>query len=151
MQMSSKLGKLSGKRFAPSSITSKHPLCRSTCPIGLTTLQSGDCFSTSVSPLAPRSLVSSRSRSLLPRPGGLLKSTSSSARSHHHRDILRQEKSFSSTASRMAATKIDGTAIAKEIRERLNAHIKTTQESNPRFKPSLKIIQGMQSSSSDWS
>ncbi|MCJ1308649.1 tetrahydrofolate synthase [Agyrium rufum] len=41
----------------------------------------------------------------------------------------------------MAATKIDGTGIAKTIREKINAEIKKTQESNPRYKPSLTIIQ----------
>ncbi|KAM3072461.1 tetrahydrofolate synthase [Clarireedia jacksonii] len=41
----------------------------------------------------------------------------------------------------MAATKIDGTAIAKKIREKLHAEIEATQKSNPRYKPSLKIIQ----------
>ncbi|KAI9813278.1 MAG: tetrahydrofolate synthase [Pycnora praestabilis] len=41
----------------------------------------------------------------------------------------------------MTATKIDGTAIAKEIRQRINAKIKKTQESNPRYNPSLTIIQ----------
>lgn len=42
----------------------------------------------------------------------------------------------------MTATKIDGNAIAKNIRERLHAEIEATQRSNPRYKPSLKIIQG---------
>lgn len=42
----------------------------------------------------------------------------------------------------MTATKIDGTAIAQTIREKLNAQIKKTQEQNPRYKPSLVIIQG---------
>jgi methylenetetrahydrofolate dehydrogenase (NADP+)/methenyltetrahydrofolate cyclohydrolase/formyltetrahydrofolate synthetase len=42
----------------------------------------------------------------------------------------------------MTATKIDGTAIAKKIRERLHAEIESTQKINPRYKPSLKIIQG---------
>jgi methylenetetrahydrofolate dehydrogenase (NADP+)/methenyltetrahydrofolate cyclohydrolase/formyltetrahydrofolate synthetase len=42
----------------------------------------------------------------------------------------------------MTATKIDGTAIAKSMRERLGAEIKKKQESNPRYKPSLKIVQG---------
>jgi methylenetetrahydrofolate dehydrogenase (NADP+)/methenyltetrahydrofolate cyclohydrolase/formyltetrahydrofolate synthetase len=42
----------------------------------------------------------------------------------------------------MTATKIDGTAIAKKIRERLHSEIEKTQKINPRFKPSLKIIQG---------
>ena len=41
----------------------------------------------------------------------------------------------------MAAEKIDGTAIAKSIREKINVDIKKTQEINPRFKPSLTIIQ----------
>jgi methylenetetrahydrofolate dehydrogenase (NADP+)/methenyltetrahydrofolate cyclohydrolase/formyltetrahydrofolate synthetase len=41
----------------------------------------------------------------------------------------------------MVGTKIDGTAIAKKIRERLHAEIKQAQETNPRFKPSLKILQ----------
>lgn len=42
----------------------------------------------------------------------------------------------------MAATKLDGTAIAKSIRERLAKDIAAKQQSNPRFQPSLKIIQG---------
>ena len=41
----------------------------------------------------------------------------------------------------MAAEKIDGTAIARSIRERISAEIKKTQESNPRYKPSLTIVQ----------
>jgi methylenetetrahydrofolate dehydrogenase (NADP+) / methenyltetrahydrofolate cyclohydrolase / formyltetrahydrofolate synthetase len=53
-----------------------------------------------------------------------------------------QRASFSSTSIAMTAKKIDGTAIAKSIRERLHAEIKNTQKTNPRFKPSLKIIQG---------
>ena len=39
------------------------------------------------------------------------------------------------------ATKIDGTAIAKKIREGLHAEILEKQKVNPRYKPSLKIIQ----------
>jgi methylenetetrahydrofolate dehydrogenase (NADP+)/methenyltetrahydrofolate cyclohydrolase/formyltetrahydrofolate synthetase len=42
----------------------------------------------------------------------------------------------------MTATTIDGTAIAKKIRERLHAEIEQTQKTNPRYRPSLKIIQG---------
>lgn len=41
----------------------------------------------------------------------------------------------------MAAEKIDGTAIAKSIRDKINVDIEKTQEINPRFKPSLTIIQ----------
>ncbi|KAK2803228.1 hypothetical protein FQN50_007095 [Emmonsiellopsis sp. PD_5] len=41
----------------------------------------------------------------------------------------------------MAGVKIDGTTIARNIRERLNAEIQQAQQSNPRFKPSLVIFQ----------
>jgi methylenetetrahydrofolate dehydrogenase (NADP+)/methenyltetrahydrofolate cyclohydrolase/formyltetrahydrofolate synthetase len=41
----------------------------------------------------------------------------------------------------MVGEKIDGTAIAKKIRERLHEEIEQTQRTNPRFKPSLKILQ----------
>lgn len=41
----------------------------------------------------------------------------------------------------MGASKIDGNAIAKSIREKLHTQIKETQKTNPRFKPCLKIIQ----------
>jgi methylenetetrahydrofolate dehydrogenase (NADP+)/methenyltetrahydrofolate cyclohydrolase/formyltetrahydrofolate synthetase len=43
----------------------------------------------------------------------------------------------------MVATKLDGTAIAKSIRERLGHDIAAKQKLNPRYKPCLKIIQGM--------
>ena len=43
----------------------------------------------------------------------------------------------------MVATRLDGTAIAKSIRERLGAEIVEKQKLNPRYKPSLKIIQGI--------
>lgn len=42
----------------------------------------------------------------------------------------------------MTAQKIDGTAIAKAIRERLGQKIKERQANNPRYRPSLKIVQG---------
>ena len=41
----------------------------------------------------------------------------------------------------MAAAKIDGTGIAKRIRERICIDIKKAQERNPRYQPSLKIVQ----------
>jgi len=41
----------------------------------------------------------------------------------------------------MTATKIDGTAIAKSIRDRTSKEIAEKQAANPRFKPSLVIIQ----------
>lgn len=43
----------------------------------------------------------------------------------------------------MVAAKIDGTALAKKIRESLRADIAEQQKTNPRFQPCLKIIQGM--------
>jgi hypothetical protein len=49
---------------------------------------------------------------------------------------------FSSTARIMTGSKIDGTAIAKSIRERLGSQIKERQQANPRYRPSLKIVQG---------
>jgi hypothetical protein len=58
---------------------------------------------------------------------------------------ISRRRSFSSTSITMTATKIDGTAIAKAIRERLHAEIEQTQKTNPRYKPSLKIIQGVSS------
>ena len=48
---------------------------------------------------------------------------------------------ISGSTHRMSAERIDGTAIAKNIRERINAEIKKTQETNPRYKPSLTIVQ----------
>lgn len=45
------------------------------------------------------------------------------------------------TGSTMTATKIDGTAIAKSIREGLKSEIEQIQQSNPRFVPSLVIFQ----------
>ena len=53
-----------------------------------------------------------------------------------------EKRNFSCTPLAMTATKIDGTAIAKKIRDKLREEIEETQKSNPRYKPSLKIIQG---------
>jgi methylenetetrahydrofolate dehydrogenase (NADP+) / methenyltetrahydrofolate cyclohydrolase / formyltetrahydrofolate synthetase len=43
----------------------------------------------------------------------------------------------------MTGQKIDGTAIAKGVREHLKAEIEQKLQINPRFKPSLTIVQGM--------
>lgn len=43
----------------------------------------------------------------------------------------------------MAAQKIDGTTIAKNIRGRLQAEIQERKQANPQYIPSLKIIQGV--------
>ncbi|KAL3453489.1 formate--tetrahydrofolate ligase-domain-containing protein [Aspergillus insuetus] len=57
----------------------------------------------------------------------------------------------SSTRLAMAAEKIDGTQIAKDIRAGLKSEIQQIQQSNPRFKPSLVIFQvGSRSDSSTY-
>lgn len=53
-----------------------------------------------------------------------------------------QDRRFGTASAAMVASKLDGTAIAKGIRERLGQDIADKQKVNPRFKPSLKIIQG---------
>ena len=60
------------------------------------------------------------------------------------RSILsrRQQRLFSTSPCAMTATKIDGTAIARSIRERLGAQIQQRQQTNARYRPSLKIVQG---------
>lgn len=61
------------------------------------------------------------------------------------------KRQFSSCPIAMGATKVDGNAIAKGIRDQINANIRRTQEINPRYKPSLKIIQvGQRSDSSTY-
>jgi hypothetical protein len=42
----------------------------------------------------------------------------------------------------MAAAKIDGTAIARKVREQVQVEIAEKKGLNPRFQPCLKIIQG---------
>lgn len=54
-----------------------------------------------------------------------------------------QLRFFSHTLRAMTASKIDGTAIAKSIRERIAGEIQQAQQSNPRYRPSLTIVQGM--------
>lgn len=63
-------------------------------------------------------------------------------RQHHHRPPADSRRAFSSSAPAMAAAKIDGTAIARKVRERLHAEIAEKKTINPRFQPCLKIIQG---------
>ncbi|KID85869.1 C-1-tetrahydrofolate synthase [Metarhizium guizhouense ARSEF 977] len=53
---------------------------------------------------------------------------------------LHRRQRFASSAA-MTARVLDGTAIAKSIRERIGAEIVEKQKLNPRYKPSLKIIQ----------
>lgn len=56
-----------------------------------------------------------------------------------HRFISR--RTFSNTAANMTGSKIDGTAIAKAIREKIKSEITELQTKNPRFKPNLVIYQ----------
>lgn len=51
-------------------------------------------------------------------------------------------RAFSSSSAAMVAQKIDGTAVAKRVREQLKAEIAEKKGINPRFEPCLKIIQG---------
>ena len=55
--------------------------------------------------------------------------------------VKRSTRQASSKTRTMAAESIDGTAIARSIREKINAEIKKIQETNPRYKPSLTIVQ----------
>jgi hypothetical protein len=90
-----------------------------------------------------RGLFSCRARALFTPPSTSTASTTSTSTIVNSHNLTRslQKKSFSSTSAAMTATKIDGTATAKEIRESIRAEIENTQKSNPRYKPSLKIIQ----------
>lgn len=113
--------------------------------------QSSSCRSsiTRASSLLPRSrsitaasltaLHNNRPYSCLSRPATSSRIVSPCA----HQSAARHKRSLSSTSVAMTATKIDGTAIAKGIRQKLHEEIESRQKSNPRYKPSLKIIQGM--------
>ena len=93
--------------------------------------------------LALRHISKSRGRNLRFSRSLLFTPTSSTSTSNFSPLYTPQNRQFSSTPFAMTATKIDGTAIAKSIRERLHAEIEATQKANPRYKPSLKIIQGI--------
>lgn len=57
--------------------------------------------------------------------------------------LSNRAQAFSTSYPAMAATKLDGTAIAKKIREKLAVEIVEKQKTNPNYKPCLKIIQGL--------
>ena len=84
---------------------------------------------------------------ILPRAAATLRYSSSStpplARNLSFITSKPTRRLFSSSSVDMAGIKIDGNAIAKEIREKLHAQIDEQLKTNPRFHPSLKIIQGM--------
>lgn len=58
------------------------------------------------------------------------------------RALFCSSRAFPTNYPTMAATRLDGTAIAKRIRERLAAEIVEKQKANPKYQPCLKIIQG---------
>lgn len=66
-----------------------------------------------------------------PRTSACLTNSSSPSRRH-----------YTTSSPKMGAAKIDGTAIAKAIREKLGAEIADKLKANPRYKPTLRIIQG---------
>ncbi|KAI6248331.1 C-1-tetrahydrofolate synthase, cytoplasmic [Erysiphe necator] len=64
---------------------------------------------------------------------------------------LQISRDFSSKTTKMTAEIIDGTAIAKKIREKIHAEIEAFRNANHSFKPSLKILQiGNRSDSSTY-
>ena len=93
----------------------------------------------------PKSLVPNSSFSPSLNTSGL-SSSSPTAVGHAIRfspkPLFLERRAFSTSSPTMAATKIDGTAIAKKIRETLHAEIAEKQQANPRYQPSLKIVQG---------
>lgn len=93
-----------------------------------------------------RRLASADGARLAPPPSShlLTPTTTLTLRPRHGVHSFRFLSTSPSTAA-MAATKIDGTAIAKKIRERLRSEIAQVRDTNPRFRPSLKIIQGVYS------
>ncbi|KAI4209602.1 MAG: hypothetical protein LQ351_007499 [Letrouitia transgressa] len=75
------------------------------------------------------------------RPFLLNKTATSLAQHNLFMPFSRSGSSFSKTSREMAVERIDGTVIAKGIREKINASIRKAQETNPRYKPSLTIVQ----------
>ena len=89
----------------------------------------------------------SQSSPLSGSPAAQRRRTKQCSGSYHPRigkstvELRHNWRQASSKTRAMAANKIDGTAIAKNIRDKINAEIKKIQETNPRYKPSLTIVQ----------
>lgn len=99
---------------------------------------------------APLHLSSLRPRYLSPfrlfasPRGGVTRSLSAGLPRLRASPLLRTSSyPVDSTGPVAMAAKIDGTAIAKSIREGLKNEIQQIQQTNPRFKPSLVIFQSM--------
>lgn len=104
---------------------------------------------TSSADSAARSAAPRSTPSQAPSPSVLIRPAGGSGGTSHTSALLRPFLRLSAPVSRafcssatMVATKIDGTAIARKVRERLQAEIAQKKSVNPRFQPSLKIIQG---------
>ena len=136
------------EKTQPSSRLSPRAPNQPRCPYQRTIASYSSFSSTSglaSSGLAARYFLKSRGRNLHAVRSSNFNPTSTASRSALSPLYTPPDRAFSSTPSAMVATKIDGTAIAKGIRERLHAEIEATQKVNPRYKPSLKIIQGTSS------
>lgn len=95
---------------------------------------------------ATRHFALSAHRGVCLTPVFLLNRSSSSVKQfpvHRGSLVVSRSRSFSISAANMTGSKIDGTAIAKDIREKLKTEIAELQTKNPRFKPNLIIYQGM--------
>ncbi|CEJ88534.1 Putative C-1-tetrahydrofolate synthase-like protein [[Torrubiella] hemipterigena] len=116
------------------SVTSRVP--SATTPDSTSATQLSAAFHPTIAPTAtnPQS-VFTRRRFLAASRLSPLPTTSSSLVSS------RNNRLFSTTTAAMVARQLDGTAIAKAIRERIGAEIAERQKANPRYQPCLKIIQ----------
>ncbi|KAI1344708.1 formate-tetrahydrofolate ligase [Xylariaceae sp. FL0016] len=100
----------------------------------------------SVSPSSPTLLAPLTSNQARDWSGIQSLDHSSSCRNVQRRNIFTARnlpalRPFSTSSPTMAATKLDGTAIAKSIREKLAREIADKQKLNPKYQPCLKIIQ----------
>lgn len=87
----------------------------------------------SIPPINPTSYLGGSTFILPPSAG-----TTSAVSQRFKEDFL--------SVSTMAGMKIDGTAIAKKIRDRLKNTINEMREMEPTFSPTLTIIQGLHAS-----
>lgn len=110
------------------------PAATANIPLHLVTRQRST-FSTFYTPHLP-------ARSAVSLPLSLSSVSSFSSLSTLH-SLAASANPTTPAPSTMPGQKIDGTAIAKGIREEIKNEIVRIQEVNPRFKPCLTIIQGV--------
>lgn len=114
-------------------------------PPSLTEVASLTSSSSSALRATVRSNGQAQLRSTFTRSASLFSASSSTPRPaplSYNNTITSSHRSFTTSSRNMVAQKIDGNAIAKEIREGLHVQIDEKRQNNPRFNPSLKIIQG---------